>query len=121
MRPELVTAVVNGLLVMSAPLMVRVGPVPVLIGLIVAWRTWAHARRVQRDQGSGWQGVLEGGVCGLILTLWVIRNGLLAQPLETLPYIVLTFGGGGAVVGVLLGFVLFLTARFTLRLVSRAE
>jgi hypothetical protein len=149
-RPELIAAIVNASLVLAFPLLALAASllvsvpgntavavvstpserafrvlIPLVtrflpIALFVAWRTWVHAQRVLRHQSAGWQGVFEGGALGFVLALLVLGRGIVTRPLEAPPY-VLVYGGGAAVFGMLIAFVLFLAARLTLRLVARPQ
>jgi hypothetical protein len=66
-----------------------------------------------------WRGVLEAGACGFLYVLWILRHGIVTQPAQAPPYVVV-YGGLGLVIGVITGFVLRTTALLTLRLARRA-
>lgn len=81
---------------------------------IAAWRTWVHARRWNARKGSGWQGVVEAGACGLAAALLYLVPGIVTRPLEAAPY-VMAYGGAATIVGLLFGLVLRTTAMLILR------
>ena len=82
--------------------------------LIAGWRTWVHARRYREGRGTGWQGVVEAGVLGLLAALLVLSRGILTRPADALPYIIV-YGWGAAFVGLAFGLVLRTSAHAVLR------
>ena len=140
--PELVAALVNGALILALPalwvtyafltssvvtpsrlreaiaaafitggLMLALVPV----ALVVIWRTWAHGKRYMAQRGSGWLGILEGGALGGGIALLVLIPATVMQPAQAPPYLIV-YGGGAAIVGMVIAFVLRLTALLVLRL-----
>jgi hypothetical protein len=100
------------------------------LGTLAFWRTWVHAQRVMACQTTGWRGVFEAGALGFVLTLPFVMPGIIArqfnpgewgQPrafLLGLGYVGV-YGLLGLVVGLVLGFVLWLSARLVLLLYRR--
>jgi hypothetical protein len=86
--------------------------------LIVGWRTWVHAKRYRQGQGTGWQGVAEGGAIGFVFALIILRIGIVTRPAEAPPY-VLVYGGLAVIVGLAIGVVLRLTGILVLKLQRR--
>jgi len=83
-------------------------------------RTFVHARRALDGQGSGWQGVLEAAALGFLIAFVVLLPGIVTHaPRAAVPYVV-AYGGGGLILGLVLGLVLFATARLVLGL-SRGQ
>jgi len=86
--------------------------------LIVGWRTWVHAKRYLEGQGTGWQGVAEGGAVGFVFALIILRGGIVTRPAEAPPYVV-AYGGLALIVGLAIGVVLRLTGILVLKLQRR--
>jgi hypothetical protein len=82
--------------------------------LLAGWRTRVHARRYREGRGSGWQGVLEGGVLGFVAALVVLSRGIATRPREALPYIIV-YGGGAALLGLAFGLVLRTSGHIVLK------
>ena len=121
----------NGVHVYADP--VKAAVTTVLIGALVAvplaavafWRTWVHAQRSLTRETSGWQGVFEAGALGFALTLPFVLPGIVARQFNPgewgqpqafmlgLAYLG-TYGLLGLVVGLVLGFLLRLSAIATL-------
>ena len=85
------------------------------VALVVIWRTSVHGKRYLANQGSGWLGVLEGGALGGSIALFVLLPAAIAQPGEAPPYLIV-YGGGAALVGLVLALILRLTGLLVLRL-----
>jgi hypothetical protein len=85
--------------------------------LLAGWRTRVHARRYRERRGSGWQGVMEGGVLGFVAALFVLSHGIATRPREALPYIIV-YGGGAALLGLASGLLLRTTALIVLKRLS---
>jgi hypothetical protein len=81
---------------------------------LAGWRTWVHARRYCDGHGSGWQGVIEGGMAGLVGALLVLARGIATRPQAAAPYIV-TYGGGSLLLGLAFGLVLRTAAVLVLK------
>lgn len=90
----------------------------VALAFIAAWRTWVHARRYLSGQGSGWQGVGEGGTLGLLVAVLVLSPGIVAHPTAAPPYVV-AYGGFALILGVTAGLLLRTSALFILRRSAR--
>jgi hypothetical protein len=82
--------------------------------MLAGWRTWVHARRYRDGHGSGWQGVIEGGMAGLVGALLVLVRGMATRPQAAAPYIV-TYGGGSLLLGLAFGLVLRTAAVLVLK------
>jgi hypothetical protein len=82
------------------------------------WRTWAYARSWARHR-DGWLAVLEAGLLGFGVAIFVLWPGLVSRPLDAPPYL-LVYGGGALVVGLVVGLVLRMTAIGTLRFWRRS-
>jgi DNA-binding transcriptional LysR family regulator len=82
--------------------------------MLAGWRTWVHARRYVDGQGTGWQGVIEGGTAGLVAALVVLSRGIATRPREAAPYII-AYGGGGMLLGLAFGLLLRTTALIVLK------
>lgn len=98
-RPELLAAILNGLIVLTAPFLLYVVGVPGIDGLgvwrvvplfavnvpagllpfaaLAGWRTYVHARRYREGRSLGWAGVLEAGATALVALLVFIGPMLL--------------------------------------------
>jgi hypothetical protein len=85
--------------------------------LLAGWRTWAHGRRWPDDRG--WQGVVEAAGCGLAVALLALSGGIVARPMEAMPYVII-YGGLGLFVGLTIGVVLRVTAIIVLTLSESA-
>ena len=83
--------------------------------LFTGWRTWVYAIRWCDRKDRGWRAVAEAGVCGLILPLLYLARGILTRPAEAPPYVI-TYGGAGLLLGVLVGVFLRTTAILVLKL-----
>lgn len=97
--------------------------------ILAFWRTWVHAQRFLAREAMGWRGVYEAGALGFALTLVVVPGvvarqfnpGEWGQPqafILGLGYVGV-YGVLGLVVGLLLGSVLWLSARLVLLLYRR--
>ena len=87
--------------------------------LLAAWRTWVHARRWRSGSpGRSLQGVVEAGACGLGVAVLMLLRPSIMRPSQAPPYLIF-YGGLGLVIGLALGFVLFLTAAVVLILTRR--
>jgi hypothetical protein len=140
--PEVVAALVNGGLVLALPIpwvwfawssntavtpsrlydaalttLVIGGMMTALlpVALVVFWRTLVHAKRYLRHQGTGWQGVLEGGALGGGVALLILLQPILRQPLQAPPYVIV-YAGGAFVIGLVLALELRMTGLLVLRL-----
>ena len=85
------------------------------LGFVAGWRTLVHASRYRQRQGTGWRGVAEAAGLGFLVALLVLSHGILTRPLEAPPYIV-AYGGGAAILGLVLGLILRGTALLALTL-----
>ncbi|HEY1911906.1 MAG TPA: hypothetical protein VGG73_13355 [Vicinamibacterales bacterium] len=90
------------------------------LAAIAGWRTRVHARRYLDFEGGGWQGVLEAGVVGLFIAIWILRRGIATRPADAPPYVI-AYGGAAAVIGLTIGLILRTAAVLTLKLTSRDE
>jgi hypothetical protein len=82
--------------------------------LVAAWRTWVHAAHTEAGRGSGWQGVVEAGMLGLIAVLVVLVPVNITRLPSALPYIA-AYGTMATALGVGLGLGLRFTALLALR------
>ena len=143
-RAAAITALVNGVLVVVAPLVLAIliattsmdAPVrpggaeglwlqvrDVLRGLMLllplaalaAWRTKVHAARWCAGRGRGGLGIAEAAGLGCGIALWVLLPGILRSPIKAPPYVVV-YGGIGAAVGLAVGLLLWIAAASTLGL-----
>jgi hypothetical protein len=89
--------------------------------VLVFWRTWVHAQRVMAHETRGWQGVMEAGALGFAVTLPFVLPGVVARQFnpgewgEPQAFIlglgyVGVYGLIGLLVGLILGFLLWLSA-----------
>ena len=103
----------------AAVLMAALVAVP--LATLAFWRTWVHAQRFLTRATSGWQGVFEAGALGFALTLPFVLPGAVVRQFDPGPWgqpqafmLALTYVGGygllGLVVGLVLGFLLWLSA-----------
>jgi hypothetical protein len=95
------------------------------LGIVAFWRTWVHAQRVLARETWGWRGVLEAGALGFALTLPFVVPGIVARQFNPgewgqpqafilgLGYVGV-YGLLGLVVGLVLGFLLWLSAMLAL-------
>jgi hypothetical protein len=90
------------------------------LAAIAGWRTWVHARRYLNFEGGGWQGVLEAGLVGFFIAIWMLRRGIATRPADAPPYVI-AYGGGAIVIGLTIGLILRTAAVVTLKLTSRGE
>jgi len=85
------------------------------------WRTWVHVQHFLARGTTGWQGVLEAGALGLVLTLPFVLPGVVARQFDPgawgqpqafmlgITYVGF-YGLLGLAVGLILGFLLRLSA-----------
>jgi hypothetical protein len=85
-----------------------------VLGAVAGWRTWVHARRFAAGQSSGWTGIAEAALCGLIVAILVLAPGIVTRPREAPPYVVF-YGGVAFMLGGAVGVVLYGVARVILR------
>jgi hypothetical protein len=96
---------------------------------IASWRTFIHAQRVLEKQSSGWQGVVEAGGFGVLLTLPFLLPIAVARMFVPEPWsrmealglgaaYLVAYGGLGLVIGLALGLMLLATALLVLRFAS---
>lgn len=95
------------------------------LGTFAFWRTWVHAQRFLARTTMGWQGVFEAGALGFVLTLPFVLPGVIARQFNPgqwgqpqafilgLGYVGV-YGLLGVVVGLVLGFLLWLSAMLAL-------
>src|SRR5207247_604642 len=83
--------------------------------LIAGWRTLVYARRWANRNDRAWRGVLEAGACGFLYMVVVLSPGIVRQPLNAPPFL-LVYGGIALVVGLCVGLVLRTTAMVVLKL-----
>lgn len=100
------------------------------LGTLAFWRTWVHAQRFMARQTTGWRGVFEAGALGFALTLPIVMPAVIARQFNPgewgqpqafvlgLGYVGV-YGLTGLVVGLVLGSVLWLSARVVLLLYRR--
>ena len=86
--------------------------------MAAAWRTFVHARKWLECGSRGAQGILEGAACGFAGAVLVLLPGIVTQPTQAPPY-VLVYGGLAAVIGLAVGLLLWIGASLTLTLYSR--
>jgi hypothetical protein len=86
--------------------------------MAAAWRTFIHARRRLESGSRGGQGILEAAGCGFAGAVIVLLPGILTQPTQAPPYLLL-YGGLATVVGLAVGVVLWIGATVTLKLYAR--
>ena len=98
-------------LAMMSAMVVGLSP----LGMLAAWRTFAHAIRRRDRHESGWLGVLAAGACGFAIAAMVLAHGIVTRPREAPPYL-LFYGGGALVFGLLAGVLLRTTALIVLHL-----
>jgi hypothetical protein len=84
------------------------------LAVVAGWRTWVHARRYRAGIGTGWQGVGEGALMGLMVALIVLAPGISLHPLQAPPNIMF-YGGGAAIIGAAVGLGLRACALLVLR------
>ena len=95
------------------------------LGMFAFWRTWVHAQRFLARETTGWRGVFEAGAVGFVLTLPFVLPGVIArqfnpgdwgQPQAFILGVgyVGVYGLLGLVVGLVLGFLLWLSANLVL-------
>ena len=116
MRCELLTAGVNGLIVLLLPAVVVVLSVlfPDRSDSVTAWRTWVHAKNWRRRGERGWKGVAEGSAVGFLVALLILLPSIIRRPLDAPPFLVV-YGGLAAIVGLVIAFVLRLAAVLVLK------
>lgn len=95
------------------------------LGTLAFWRTWVHAQRFLAREATGWRGVFEAGALGFALTLPFVLPGVIARQFNPgewgqpqafilgLGYVGV-YGLIGLAVGLVLGFLLWLSAMLTL-------
>jgi hypothetical protein len=64
--------------------------------------------------------VLEAGVVGFFIAIWILRRGIATRPADAPPYVI-AYGGAAAVIGLTIGLILRTAAVLTLKLTSRDE
>ena len=86
--------------------------------VVVAWRTYVHARQALAGRSNGARGTLEAAAFGAVVPVMLFGRGVLERPVEGLGYV---FGYGiiGAAVGLLLGVALWLFATGLIRVCLR--
>ena len=84
--------------------------------MAAAWRTFVHARRWLEHGSNGLLGILEGGLCGLAGAMLVLLPASMMKPTQAPPYLIV-YGGLAAILGLAVGFVLWLTGSIAVRLV----
>lgn len=89
------------------------------LSLIAGWRTFVHARRRLKDDDHSWRGVLEAGLCGFLYVLVILARGIVTQPMQAAPFVIV-YGGLGLILGLIVGLVLYATALLTLSVSKRA-
>ena len=100
------------------------------LAAVASWRTWVHARGPTPNT-TGWQGVLEAGALGFALTLPFVLPGVVARQFNPGPWgqpqaflLGLAYVGGygllGLAVGLVLGCLLWLSAKLVLLVYRRA-
>lgn len=130
----LTTAILNGLVVLiigpaaywnastnlrrSAITMATLVVMP--FAALAAWRTWVYARRWIERRESGWRGVLEAGVCGLLTALCYFAPSIAGQGARALPAVVI-YSLAATAVGLILGCVLRASALIVLLLFRSAD
>ena len=62
--------------------------------------------------------VLEGGLVGFAVALWVLLPGIVTRPLDAPPYLI-AYGGFAVVVGVICGLVLRTTGAIAMYVLLR--
>lgn len=121
-------AAINGLFVFSLgpaaywrfgpPAVIQVALVVAPFAALAAWRTWVYAnRRCQRHE-SAWMGVVEAGLCGLLVTCAYFVPTLLDRGPAALP-IVMVYGAAAAMLGLTLGVILRTMALVVLNVLGR--
>jgi hypothetical protein len=85
-----------------------------VLALLVGARTKVHARACLEGRGKGWRGVGEAAATGALIAVVLLLPATARQPFSALPYVAV-YGGGSAVLGLLLGLVLRASALITLR------
>ena len=95
------------------------------LGTFAFWRTWVHAQRFLARETTGWRGVFEAGALGFAITLPFVLPGVIARQFNPgdwgqpqafmlgLGYVGV-YGLIGLVVGLVLGFLLWLSAMMAL-------
>ena len=96
-------------------LLLMAGPAMLPLAMVAAWRTWVHARRWRERGTRGWQGVAEGGALGLVVALLILAVPTIMRPKDAPPYLVV-YGGLALIVGLVIGFLLRITAVLVLKL-----
>jgi hypothetical protein len=89
------------------------------LSMLAAWRTLVHARHVLNGESSGARGIREAAICGFGVCLLYLARGIVTRPLEAATYVV-AYGGTAAILGAIVGLILFCVARMVLRLQRRA-
>jgi hypothetical protein len=102
------------------------------LAALASWRTLVHAQRFVTRQTTGWQGVFEAGALGFALTLPLVLPGVVARQFNPgtwgqpeafmlgLAYVG-AYGLFGLVLGLVLGFLLRLSAALTLFVIRGTE
>jgi len=89
------------------------------LSLIAGWRTFVHARRRLAGDDRSWRGIFEAGLCGFLYVLWMLSRGIMRQPMQAPPFVIV-YGGLGITLGLIVGLVLHTTALLTLSVSRRA-
>lgn len=85
------------------------------LSIVAAWRTLVHARHVLNGGSSGARGIREAAICGFVVAVLYLSGGIVTRPLEAPPYVIF-YGGAAAILGAIVGLILFCAARLVLRL-----
>src|SRR5918993_4493025 len=86
--------------------------------MAAAWRTFVRAKRWLVQGDRGWQGIFEGAACGFCGAVLVLLPGILTRPTEAPPYVI-AYGGIAAILGLVVGAIVWLTAAFILMVYAR--
>lgn len=84
------------------------------LALVASWRTFVHTKRWLTDDDRSWRAVLEAGACGFLYMLLHLGHGIVTQPSQAPPYVVV-YGGLALIIGLIVGLVLRTTALLFLR------
>jgi len=115
----------------AALLVILLAAVVAPLAAVASWRTWVHARGFLTRHTTGWLGVLEAGALGFVLTLPIVLPGAVARQFNPGPWgqpqaflLGLAYVGGygllGLAVGLVLGCLLWLSAKLVLLVYRRA-
>ena len=89
----------------------------VLPAAVAAWRTRALVRRWREDGRGDWRGVVEAGLCGFAIALFVLAPGIVTRPREAPPYVIV-YGGAALILGIVVGLILRAVALGVVRAAS---